>query len=252
MRETSYHTKDQRMKLEAKYSFEISPECLQQQFQVKELTKNFVRVLKNPDLQLNSEKVVKTRNQQGQIIQREAEVIKPSFELINSSNIMMVSGAPSDTRVLVESFLQANMKMRSKYKCAVMHCCHPENKLSQDPYCIFKNIIFQLVRSVPAIRLYLMLQSHNYFKEMLTPREKLVEQNQSIQWETPDLFVKFCKKLSYLKLDFNIGIVITGVETLFNQHDLQSFFYVFRSAMVWCPPYFRFLFTAEIQPSKAS
>jgi len=87
-----------------------------------------------------------------------------------SENIMVVTGTATDTRVLIESFLQANYKMRSRYKCAALHCAVRENKLSQDPYYIVKHIIFQLVRTIPAIRLLLMLQKHNFFSEMLTSR----------------------------------------------------------------------------------
>ena len=57
--------------------------------------------------------------------------------------------------------------------------------------------------------------------------------------------MKFCKILSQVKLDFNVCVVLTGVENLFDVNDLQCFVYILRSAMVWCPPYLKFLLTAE-------
>lgn len=54
---------------------------------------------------------------------------------------MLLIGAATDTRVIVESFLQANVRMRSKYKCTMLHCCTRENKISHDSYYIVKNII---------------------------------------------------------------------------------------------------------------
>lgn len=55
-----------------------------------------------------------------------------------------------------------------------------ENKLTQDAYCIVKHIIYQTVRTVPAVRLLLMLQPHHMFAEMLTPRAELLRQSQTI------------------------------------------------------------------------
>lgn len=66
-----------------------------------------------------------------------------------------------DLKVVVESFLQANVKSRTKYKCCVLHHCIRENKLTQDPYYIVKNIIFQVLRTVPCLKNYLKLQEHN-------------------------------------------------------------------------------------------
>ena len=53
----------------------------------------------------------------------------------------MLTGATTDTRIVVESFLQGNQRMRSRYKCTMMHCSVRENKITQDPYYIVKNII---------------------------------------------------------------------------------------------------------------
>ena len=61
--------------------------------------------------------------------------------------------------------------MRSRYKCSVLHCCVRENKLTQDAYYIVKNIMFQLVRTVPAIKNLLLLQNYNFFKEILQQKD---------------------------------------------------------------------------------
>lgn len=66
---------------------------------------------------------------------------KPTFKIDNSKNVMLLVGAAIDTRVIVESFLQANVRMRSKYKVAMLHCCTRENKITHDSYYIVKNII---------------------------------------------------------------------------------------------------------------
>ena len=82
---------------------------------------------------------------------------KPNFQIENSRNICVLTGAATDTRVIVESFLQGNHRMRSRYKCVLLHSCVRENKLTQDTYYIVKNIIQSIVRSVPAIRNFLQL-----------------------------------------------------------------------------------------------
>jgi len=51
--------------------------------------------------------------------------------------------------------------MRTKYKCCILHHCAKENKLTFDSYFIVKNIIFQILRTVPSLRNYLKLEEHN-------------------------------------------------------------------------------------------
>jgi len=36
-----------------------------------------------------------------------------------------------------------------------------------------------------------------------------------LQRDYPDIFVNFCKILKEIKLDFNVGIFITGIDLLF-------------------------------------
>ena len=86
---------------------------------------------------------------------------------------MLLTGAATDTRTIIESFLQANFRMRSRYKCTTLHCCVRENKITQDAYYIVKNIIQSIVRTVPAIKNLLLLQTHDYFTELLTPKTEM-------------------------------------------------------------------------------
>lgn len=85
----------------------------------------------------------------------------PSFEIENSQNILLLIGNDQDTKVVIESFLQANVKTRTKYKCCMLHHCIRENKLTHDPYFIVKNIIFSVLRTVPSLKNYLKLEDHN-------------------------------------------------------------------------------------------
>ena len=174
---------------------------------------------------------------------------KPKFEIDNSHNIMLLTGAATDTRTIVESFLQANFRMRSRYKCAMMHCCVRENKLTHDTYYIVKNIIQSIVRTVPAIKNLLLLQTHDYFTELLTSKAEM-NQNQRLQMESPDIFIKFCKVIKQIKLDFNIAVFITGIENLWEQSNLQNLIYILRSASLVMPPFLRFVLTAEKRESK--
>ena len=98
---------------------------------------------------------------------------KPTFSIDNSKNIMLITGAATDTRVIVETFLQANVRMRSRYKCCMLHSCVRENKITHDSYFLVKNIIQSIVKCIPAIRNLLFLQHRDYFKEILTPKATL-------------------------------------------------------------------------------
>jgi hypothetical protein len=84
-----------------------------------------------------------------------------NFEIDNSQNYLVILGNDLDTKIVVESFLQANLKARTKYKCCVLHHCVKENKISQDSYYIVKNIIFQIMRTCPSLRNYIKLMDHN-------------------------------------------------------------------------------------------
>ena len=129
LRTPSYKTKEERQSAEARELSEQSVELLKQQLDVKQLTRSFVRQLKNADLLLNGEPIAKVSKRKGKHL-KEPEAVKPSFEMERSRNIMLVTGSATDTRVLVETFLQANLKMRSRYKCAAMHCAVRENRLT--------------------------------------------------------------------------------------------------------------------------
>jgi len=74
---------------------------------------------------------------------------------------MLLVGNDQDTKIIVESFLQANVKTRTKYKCCVLHHCIRENKMTHDSYYIAKNIIYSVMRTVPSLRNYLKLSEHN-------------------------------------------------------------------------------------------
>lgn len=93
-----------------------------------------------------------------------------------------------DQKVIVESFLQANVKARTKYKCCVLHHCLRENKITQDPYYIVKNIIQSILKTVPSLSNYMRLQDHEYFKEMTKIfGEKSVKPGETTATSTHDI-----------------------------------------------------------------
>lgn len=48
-----------------------------------------------------------------------------------------------------------------------------------------------------------------------------------------------------MKLDFNLGIFITGVETLFDQNRMDNFLYLLRSSSVYFPNFIKMILTIE-------
>ena len=70
---------------------------------------------------------------------------------------------------MIESFLQANVKIRTKYKCCVLHHCTEENSLSCDSYYIVKNIMRSILRTVPFVKDYLMIsgKGKNEFSQVI-------------------------------------------------------------------------------------
>jgi len=49
----------------------------------------------------------------------------------------------------------------------------------------------------------------------------------------PQIFVKFIKRLNELRLDFNIVVAVTEIESAYDDSDLQNFIYLLRSASVY-------------------
>ena len=130
---------------------------------MKTLTTSYIDKLKNKDLTIEQ-----APGKQSNILTETASTSsKPKFVIKNSKRILLLLGHQNETRVIIESFLQANASMRSCYKCVAMHCCTRENKISCDAYFIVKHIILQIVKSVPAIQQLLLLQDHNFFEEFL-------------------------------------------------------------------------------------
>ena len=133
---------------------DITTNELKKQKAIKMFSKAFIRQIKNPAV------TFETGLKQPANPEDDPHGLrthgKPMFELDNSHNIMVVRGNELDTKLLVESFLQANIKARTKYKCILLHHCTRENKLSCDSVFIIKNMICSIIRQVPSIK--------NYFK----------------------------------------------------------------------------------------
>jgi hypothetical protein len=72
-----------------------------------------------------------------------------------------------------------------------------------------------------------------------------------LQKDYPDIFVKFCKVLKEIKLDYNVGIFITGIENIFDLNRLENFIYVLRTASVYLPNFFRIVLTMDKRAAKA-
>lgn len=71
-----------------------------------------------------------------------------------------------------------------------------------------------------------------------------------LQKDYPEIFVKFCKVLKEIKLDFNIGIFITGLENIFEPNKLDNFIYLLRSASIYFPNFLKIIVSCEKRPSK--
>ena len=92
---------------------------------IKSMTRDYIRQLKNPELQFNGEPVpldqrgpVRSTKKFDQLANpmaamrgnheanlSSASIDKPKFEIDNSYNVMLLTGAATDTRTIVESFL---------------------------------------------------------------------------------------------------------------------------------------------------
>jgi hypothetical protein len=119
---------------------------------IKAFTRSYLRDLKNPVLKSSTGEFSKPLTDISSL---------PTFEVDNTNNIMILVGNDQDTKVVVESFLQANVKTRTKYKCCVLHHCIRENKMTHDSYYMVKNIIFSILRAVTPLKNYMKLQEHN-------------------------------------------------------------------------------------------
>eukprot|EP00347_Sterkiella_histriomuscorum_P005755 403355392 len=180
---------------------------------IKGFTRSYLRDLKNP---VNKSSTGDTQTPLKDISQL------PTFEVDNTQNIMILVGSDQDTKIIVESFLQANVKTRTKYKCCVLHHCIRENKMTHDSYYIF-------------------------IKEMI---QSFDQERLDLQKDYPEVLIKFLKVLKELKLDYNIGIFITGIENLFQQNRLDSFIYLLRSASIYFPNFVKLILTIEKRPKR--
>lgn len=72
-----------------------------------------------------------------------------------------------------------------------------------------------------------------------------------LQRDNADILVKFCKILKELKLDFNVGVFITGIENLYSINRLENFIYILRSACLYFPNFLKIVLTIEKRESKS-
>ena len=143
--------------------------------------------------------------------------------------------------------MQANINIRTKYKCCVLHHCTQENALSCDSYYIVKNIMRSIFRTVPFIKDYLLISSKckNEFSQVIEEMMSGNKENHLTQSNYPQIFVKFVKRVNELKLDFNIVVAITGIEHAYQQDDFSNIVYLLRSASVYLNTnsFFKFIVT---------
>lgn len=121
-----------------------------------------------------------------------------SYEIENSKQFLIISGeSHEELRVIVESFLQANSKIRSKYKCCVLHNCVQENEYTLDTYYIVKNIMRQILHTLPFLRQYLMISDNAQFKWVINELFDKPSGADVLQQNfEPDIFVKFIKRIN--------------------------------------------------------
>lgn len=97
-------------------------------------------------------------NDKGAPGQAKAQTPPCPYEIENSKQILVLTGSShEELRIIVESFLQANVKIRTKYKCCVLHHCTEENPLSRDTYYMVKNIMRQILHTLPFLSQYLQI-----------------------------------------------------------------------------------------------
>ena len=66
-----------------------------------------------------------------------------------------------------------------------------------------------------------------------------------IQKDYPDILIKFCKVLREVKLDYNIGIFMTGLENVFDLNKLDNLIYLLRSASLYFPNFLKIVLTLD-------
>lgn len=137
----------------------------------------------------------------------------------------MLTGSSHDQlRIIVESFLQANVKIRTKYKCCVLHHCTEENSLSRDTYYMVKNIMRQILHTLPFLTQYLQIGNNSEFEhviaEVMSSEGKSAKREYLTQSSYPSIFVRFIKRINELRLDFNVVVAITGIEYAFDMSDM--------------------------------
>lgn len=146
-----------------------------------------------------------------------------SYLIDNSRQFLVITGqSHHELRLIVESFLQANQRQRTRYKCCALHHCTCENQISRDTYYIVKNIMRQILRTMPVLKEYLLISENKEFKLVLEEifDESTNAKHSLMETQYPDVFVKFIKKINQLKLDSNIVIIITGLEFAFENSNL--------------------------------
>ena len=66
-----------------------------------------------------------------------------------------------------------------------------------------------------------------------------------LQKDYPEVLVKFFKVLKEIKLDYNIGLFITGVENLLEYNKLESVIYLLRCCSLYFPNFVKFIITVN-------
>lgn len=66
-----------------------------------------------------------------------------------------------------------------------------------------------------------------------------------LQKDYPEVLVKFFKVLKEIKLDYNIGLFITGMENLLEYNKLESVVYLLRCCSLYFPNFIKLIVTID-------
>jgi len=69
-----------------------------------------------------------------------------------------------------------------------------------------------------------------------------------LQKDYPDILIKFFKILKEIKLDYNVGIFITGIENLYGKEDMtkmDSFIYLLRTSSLYFPSFVKIIVSLQ-------
>jgi hypothetical protein len=198
-------------------------------YQRVDTSKNILLLIPNEGLGDSIEEAAYPTTTCGDNCEQRLELALEAFHLKSRRHLSGVELDEADRNQAIGCF--------QKFRSVMFHNCLTTNIITRDTFFLVKHMITSILMSSPEITNYFSLIDINVKKDLLYKKDKGLKKNAA------EIFIKFCKRLRELRLDYNLILNIANIDRVFDYNDFENIIYVIRASMPYLPSFLKFVFS---------